>query len=293
MLVLVVGLVIFLGVHSVSIVAPGWRTATVARLGERPWKGLYSLASAVGLALIVIGYGMARRDPVVLYTPPAALRHLALVVMLPVFPLLFAAYLPGRIRAAAKHPFLLAVKLWALAHLLANGMLADVLLFGGFLAWAVADRISVKRRPARADARGAGGAAGRGQRRDRAGRRAGRLRRVHRLGAPLDHRRLAASADRARASASNRRVVAVRAVGRASDRGGAVSPQRHRVRDAAQPSPLARRARRCGRGGAVQGRAEERRSRRQAAPGARSLPAATCRSTTAPRRSRSVPRSAS
>jgi uncharacterized membrane protein len=148
MLVLVVGLVIFLGVHSVSIVAPGWRTATVARIGERPWKGLYSLASAVGLALIIVGYGMARRDPVVLYTPPAALRHLALVVMLPVFPLLFAAYLPGRIRAAAKHPFLLAVKLWALAHLLANGMLADVLLFGAFLAWAVADRISVKRRPA-------------------------------------------------------------------------------------------------------------------------------------------------
>ena len=148
MLVLILGLVIFLGVHSVSIVAPGWRTATVARLGERPWKGLYSLASAAGLALIVVGYGLARRDPAVLYAPPAALRHLALVVMLPVFPLLFAAYLPGRIRAAAKHPFLLAVKLWALAHLLANGMLADVLLFGGFLAWAVADRISVKRRPA-------------------------------------------------------------------------------------------------------------------------------------------------
>ena len=146
--VLVAGLLIFLGVHSVSIVAPGWRTATIARLGERPWKGLYSLASAVGLALIVVGYGMARRDPVVLYAPPAALRHLALVVMLPVFPLIFAAYLPGRIRAAAKHPFLLAVKLWAFAHLLANGMLADVLLFGGFLAWAVADRISVKRRPA-------------------------------------------------------------------------------------------------------------------------------------------------
>ena len=148
MLVLVVGLVIFLGVHSVSIVAPALRTAAVARLGELPWKGLYSLASAVGLALIVVGYGMARRDPVVLYTPPAALRHLALVVMLPVFPLLFAAYLPGRIRAAAKHPFLLAVKLWALAHLLANGMLADALLFGAFLAWAVVDRISVKRRPA-------------------------------------------------------------------------------------------------------------------------------------------------
>ena len=148
MLVLVAGLVVFLGVHSVSIGAADWRAATIARLGEARWKGLYSLASAVGLALIVVGYGMARRDPLVLYAPPAALRHLALVLMVPVFPLLFAAYLPGRIRAAAKHPFLLAVKFWALAHLLANGTLADVLLFGAFLAWAVADRISVKRRPA-------------------------------------------------------------------------------------------------------------------------------------------------
>jgi uncharacterized membrane protein len=148
MLVLVLGLVVFLGVHSVSIVAPHWRAATIARVGEKPWKGLYSIAAGVGLALVIVGYGMARRDPVVLYAPPAALRHLALLVMVPVFPLLFAAYLPGRIRAAAKHPMLLAVKLWALAHLLANGTLADVLLFGGFLAWAVADRLAVKRRSA-------------------------------------------------------------------------------------------------------------------------------------------------
>ncbi len=148
MLLFVVGLVVFLGIHSVSIVAPHWRVANVARLGEKPWKGLYSLAAGLGLALLIVGYGLARRDPVVLYTPPAALRHLALLVMLPVFPLLFAAYLPGRIRRAAKHPMLLALKLWAAAHLLANGTLADVLLFGGFLAWAVADRISVKRRSA-------------------------------------------------------------------------------------------------------------------------------------------------
>ena len=148
MLVLVAGLVLFLGVHSVSIAAPAWRQGMVARLGEKPWKGLYSLASAVGLVVLIVGYGIARRSPVVLYTPPAALRHLALVVMLPVFPLFFAAYLPGRIKSAAKHPLLLAVKFWAAAHLLANGTLADVLLFGGFLAWAVADRISVKRRPA-------------------------------------------------------------------------------------------------------------------------------------------------
>ena len=146
MLVFIVGLVLFLGIHSVSIVAPRWRAATAARLGEMPWKGLYSLAAGVGLAVLIVGYGMARREPVVLYTPPAALRHLALLVMLPVFPLFFAAYFPGRIRSAARHPMLLAVKLWATAHLLANGTLVDVLLFGAFLAWAVADRISVKRR---------------------------------------------------------------------------------------------------------------------------------------------------
>ena len=146
MLVLIAGLVVFLGIHSVSIVAPGWRTATHARIGEGPWKGLYSLASAVGIALIVVGFGIARRSPVVLYTPPTMLRHLALLVMLPVFPLFIAAYFPGRIKTAAKHPMLLSVKLWATAHLLANGTLADVLLFGGFLAWAVVDRISVKRR---------------------------------------------------------------------------------------------------------------------------------------------------
>jgi uncharacterized membrane protein len=145
-IVLLLGLVVFLGVHSVSIAAPRWRSAQIARRGERTWKGVYSVAAGIGLALLIVGYGMARREPVVLYTPPVALRHLALLVMLPVFPLLFAAYLPGRLSRAVKHPMLLAVKFWATAHLLANGTLADVLLFGGFLAWAVADRISVKRR---------------------------------------------------------------------------------------------------------------------------------------------------
>ena len=146
---LVIGLVLFLGIHTVSIVAPQWRDGQVARLGEGPWKGIYSVVSAIGFALLIYGYGAARQNPVVLYTPPTALRHLALLLMLPVFPLLVAAYVPGRIKAMAKHPMLLATKFWALAHLLANGTLADVLLFGGFLAWAVADRISVKRRPAR------------------------------------------------------------------------------------------------------------------------------------------------
>ena len=147
---LVLGLIIFFGVHSVAIVAPTWRDAMQARLGEGPWKGLYSLASATGFVLIVIGYGMARQQPVAVYAPPLWLRHLAMLLLLPVFPLLLATYLPGRIKSAARHPMLLATKLWALAHLLANGNAADVLLFGGFLAWAVADRISLKRRSQRA-----------------------------------------------------------------------------------------------------------------------------------------------
>lgn len=148
MTLLVLGLVIFFGIHSVSIVAPAWRDRRAAR-NEGAWKGGYSVVAAVGLGLIVWGYGMARQMPVVLYTPPAGLRHLALLLMVPVFPLLFAAYLPGRIRTAARHPMLVAVKLWALAHLLANGTAADVLLFGSFLGWAVVDRISLKRRPVR------------------------------------------------------------------------------------------------------------------------------------------------
>ncbi len=144
---LLLGIVLFLGIHSVSIIANGWRDAQVAQRGEGAWKGLYTMLSVAGLVLIVYGYAVARQSPVVIYTPPSWTRHLALLLMLPVFPLLFASSLPGRIKTAAKHPMLLATKLWAVAHLLANGNLADVLLFGGFLVWAVADRISVKRRP--------------------------------------------------------------------------------------------------------------------------------------------------
>lgn len=146
MILLIAGLVLFLGIHSVAIVAPRWRQVQLARRGEGAWKRLLSVGSLIGFVLLVYGYAQARQVAPLLYTPPAGLRHAALLVMLPVFPLLFAAYLPGRIKAAAKHPMLLAVKLWALAHLLANGGAADVLLFGSFLVWAVADRISVKRR---------------------------------------------------------------------------------------------------------------------------------------------------
>ena len=146
---LIVGLALFLGIHSVSIVAPAWREAQLAQRGEAAWKGLYSVVSGAGLALLIYGYGVARQEPIVLYTPPPALRHVAMLLLLPVFVLLLAVYLPGRIKTAAKHPMLLATQLWALAHLLVNGTLADALLFGGFLAWAVADRISLERRPAR------------------------------------------------------------------------------------------------------------------------------------------------
>src|ERR1700677_1982555 len=125
---LILGLVLFLGVHSVAIVSPSLRARTIQRLGEGAWKGLYSLISLVGFVLICYGFGAARQAPVVLYLPPIWLRHLALLIMLPVFPLLFAAYLPGRIKTAAKHPMLAGVKFWALAHLLAHGSLAGVLL---------------------------------------------------------------------------------------------------------------------------------------------------------------------
>lgn len=149
MLVLVTGLVIFLGVHSISIFAPAWRDSMAARLGVEPWKRVYSLAAIAGFALLVWGYGLARQEPVILYHPPGWLRHVTALLMLPVFPLLLATYLPGRIQSTVKHPMLTATKAWAVAHLLANGSLADVLLFGGFLAWAVLDRISVGKRSPR------------------------------------------------------------------------------------------------------------------------------------------------
>jgi uncharacterized membrane protein len=146
MTVLVLGLVIFLGVHCVSIVAPRWRDRSAARLGDGPWRGGYSLVAAVGLVLIVVGYGTAREAPVVLYTPPPWTRQLALALMSLVFPLLLAAYFPGWIKSVTKHPMLVAVKLWAVLHLITNGTLADAVLFGSLLIWAVADRISLKRR---------------------------------------------------------------------------------------------------------------------------------------------------
>lgn len=144
---LILGLLIFLGVHSLRIVADDWRTARIARSGENAWKGMYSLASAVGLGLIVWGYGLARVEPLALWSTPSWTRQVAALLTLPAFILLVAAYVPGnRIKAAVGHPMVAGVKLWALAHLLANGSLADLLLFGGFLAWAVASFAAARRR---------------------------------------------------------------------------------------------------------------------------------------------------
>ena len=147
MAALIVGLIIFLGVHSVRIVANDWRGAQMARLGEGPWKGIYSLASLVGFILIVWGYGQARLDPVVLWNPPQWTRHLLPPFTLLTFVLVAAAYVPGtRIKAWLGSPMVLGVKLWALAHLIANGTLAATVLFGSFLAWAIVDFASSRRR---------------------------------------------------------------------------------------------------------------------------------------------------
>ncbi len=148
MSLLIVGLVLFLGTHSVSIASRGWRDRRQAQLGEAAWKGLYSLLSLAGLVAITIGYGQARLEPTLLWVPPAGMTHLTLLLMLPVFPLFMAAYLPGRILSKTKHPMLLATKIWALSHLLANGMLHDLLLFGSLLIWAGLARMSASRRNA-------------------------------------------------------------------------------------------------------------------------------------------------
>jgi uncharacterized membrane protein len=138
MIVLLLGLVIFLGIHSTRIVAEPFRARMLQRLGEGRWKGMYSLASALGLGLIVLGYGLARTQPVVLWMPPTWTRHLAALLMLGSFVLLAAAYVPrNAIKARLHHPMMLGIKLWALGHLLANGTLADLVLFGAFLVWAV------------------------------------------------------------------------------------------------------------------------------------------------------------
>ena len=144
---LILGLVLFLGMHSVRIAGDGWRTQVIAQRGANAWKGLYTVVSLVGFGLIVWGYGQARQAPQVLWTSPLWTRHLAGLLMLLALVLLVAAYVPrNQIKAKLHHPMVLAVKVWALAHLLANNTAADVLLFGSFLLWAVLDFRSSRQR---------------------------------------------------------------------------------------------------------------------------------------------------
>ena len=139
------GLVVFFGGHSVS----GSRAAKLPSGGPRAWQLVYSIIALLGFYLLVTGYGAARATAVVLYVAPPWLRFVAAVLMLPAFTLALASVLPGRIRALSRHPLLVATLFWAVAHLLTNGDVADLLLFGTFLLWAVAVLMSLERRPAR------------------------------------------------------------------------------------------------------------------------------------------------
>lgn len=147
MTLLILGLVLFLGMHSTRIVADGFRSAQVARLGLNGWKAIYSVVSIAGFVLLVYGYGLAREAPTVLFVPPPWMRHVTALLTIPAFVLLAAAYVPGtRIKRAVGHPMVAGVKIWAFAHLLSNGTLADVVLFGALLAWAVFDYVAARRR---------------------------------------------------------------------------------------------------------------------------------------------------
>lgn len=148
MTLLIIGLIIFLGSHSCRIFAESWRNNMIDRLGEVKWKGLYTIVSLIGLVIVVIGYGQARQNPVVLWQPATYLLHIAVLLNLVAF-IFLAGSSPSNnaIRLKLKHPMILGVKVWALAHLLANGTLADLILFGSFLLWAVLDFRSARKRP--------------------------------------------------------------------------------------------------------------------------------------------------
>jgi uncharacterized membrane protein len=138
MLQLLLGLVLFLGIHSLQSLAPQVRQDGIVRWGALGFKAVYATISLLGLYLLVQGYGQARLDPVVLWTPPRGMQHATILLMWLAMVLLVASYVPGNhIKAKMRHPMTLSVKVWALGHLLSNGNLADVLLFGGFLVWSV------------------------------------------------------------------------------------------------------------------------------------------------------------
>lgn len=154
---LLLGMLLFFAAHSVRIFADDWRSARIARMGEPAWKGAVALASLAGFVLMVWGYGETRAVPE-LWSPPLWTRHLASLLTLPAFVLLVAAYVPGtRIKAAVGHPMVIGVMLWAFAHLISNGRAGDLLLFGGFLAWAWVDYLSARSRDRLAGTRYAAG----------------------------------------------------------------------------------------------------------------------------------------
>ncbi len=147
MTALVAGLIVFFAVHSVRIVADDWRKRMLARHGRIAWHALHSVGSLLGLALIIYGYASARTAPLLLWPSPPGLRHAALALMVVAAVLLAAAFVPrNAIKARLHHPLVLAIVIWAIAHLLANGTLADLLLFGGFLLWALALHANARRR---------------------------------------------------------------------------------------------------------------------------------------------------
>ena len=144
---LILGLILFLGAHSVRIVADDWRTQKMEALGEKAFKGVHALISLLGLYLLVVGYGEARLQTVVIWNPPTATRHISLLLMLFSSILMVAAYIPrNHFKMRMGHPMVLSVKVWALSHLLANGNLADVVLFGAFLIWAILNFKSARAR---------------------------------------------------------------------------------------------------------------------------------------------------
>jgi uncharacterized membrane protein len=146
MIILLLGLILFFTLHSLSLVAPRWREQRRQRWGRGVWRGINSIGSTLAVLMIAYGYDQTRLSPIVVYVSPGWLRRVTDVLMLPVFPLVYATFLPSRIRSTLRYPDLVAIKLWAFAHLLVNGMLADILLFGSFMAWAVINRISLKHR---------------------------------------------------------------------------------------------------------------------------------------------------
>ncbi len=147
MFALIAGLVLFLGMHSVRIFADDWRAEQIAARGEKVWKGVYAAISLAGLVLVVWGFGLAREAPVLVWDPPVWLRHLAFLLNAAAFFLAAQNAGPvGPIKARLGHPMVLAVKIWAIAHLISNGNLAEIILFGSILAWAVVNFSAARRR---------------------------------------------------------------------------------------------------------------------------------------------------